>query len=118
MKSNGAAPSTGAGLFFDRSRIAEQSSAMEPDEAKRSRDAIDIAKRQAVFDSGVAWAICGAAWGFFLIALALGLFEELNRVALLGDWKFFAVIALIAVAAWVWWLPMRAARRRMRDRGP
>jgi Flp pilus assembly protein TadB len=75
---------------------------MEPDEPKRIRDAISGAKR-AAFDSGVAWSIWAAVWGFFVSMLALALFGEFDHLDL-GYWKGFMLIMIVAVAAWVWWL--------------
>jgi hypothetical protein len=60
---------------------------------------------------------CGAVWGVFLSAFVLALLGEFDHLDL-GYLKVIMVITILAATAWIWWLPMRAARQRLRSGGP
>ena len=81
-------------------------------DADRTQDLITKAKREG-FDSGAAWMLAGACWAFILGFGVWAIIGELDNVDT-GIWKGPIVVAIMALAVLLWWLPMREARRRAR----
>ena len=81
-------------------------------DADRTQDLVAKAKREG-FDSGTAWMLLGACWAFILGSLVWAVIGELDNVDT-GIWKDPIVVAIMALAVLLWWLPMREARRRAR----
>ena len=81
-------------------------------DADGTQDLVVKAKREG-FDSGAAWMLLGACWAFILGFGVRALIGELDNVDT-GIWKGPIVVAMMALAVLLWWLPMREARRRAR----